>query len=64
MHATSVLDRDLFNAQQEESWRAHLEVLSDAELSRLNPKVFCAGLLDRAARMKKAYEDEVARRKH
>jgi hypothetical protein len=63
LHATSVLDRDLFNPEQAENWRAHLEALSDEELSKLSPNVFCAGLLDRAARLKKAYEDEVARRK-
>ncbi len=63
LHATSVLDRDLFNADQEENWRTHLEALSDEELAKLSPQVFCAGLLDRAARLKKAYEDEVTRRK-
>ena len=63
LHATSVLDRDLFNAEQEENWRAHLGALSNEELGKLRPEVFCAGLLDRAARMKKAYEDEVAHRK-
>ncbi len=63
LHATSVLDRDLFNADQEENWRTHLEALSDEELRQLSPQVFCAGLLDRAARLKKAYEQEVARRK-
>ena len=62
LHATSVLDRDLFNADQEANWRAHLEALSDEELGQLNPDVFCAGLLNRAARLKRAYEDEVASR--
>jgi len=63
LNATSVLDRDLFNAEQEADWRSHLEALSDDELRKLNPQVFCAGLLDRAARLKKAYEDEVTRRR-
>jgi hypothetical protein len=63
LNATSVLDRDLFNAEHEADWRSHLEALSDEELRELNPKVFCAGLLDRAARLKRAYEDEVARRR-
>jgi hypothetical protein len=63
LHATSVLDRDLFNPDQEANWRAHLDALSDEELRKLSPDVFCAGLLDRAARLKKAYQDEVARRK-
>ena len=63
LHAASVLDRDLFNAGQEEGWRAHPESLSDEELRKLRPEVFCAGILDRAARLKKAFEDELARRK-
>lgn len=63
LHATSILDRDLFNADQEAEWRAHLAILSDEELRQLDPKVFCAGLLDRAARLKRAFEDEAAQRK-
>lgn len=63
LHAASVLDRDLFNAEQEEGWRAHLESLSDEELRKLRPEIFCAGILDRAARLKRAFEEEVARRK-
>ena len=63
LHAAAVLDRDLFNADQEDNWRAQLASLSDEDLQKLNPDVFCAGLLDRAARLKKAYEEEVARRK-
>ena len=62
LHATSVLDRDMFNAQQEEVWRANLETLSDGDLRALDPRIFCAGFLDRAARLRKAYEDEIARR--
>lgn len=63
LHAASVLDRDMFNADQEDNWRAQLQTLSDEDLHRLNPDVFCAGLLDRAARLRRAYEEEVARRK-
>lgn len=63
LHAMSVLDRDLFNADQEENWRTHLAALPDEDLGKLNPNIFCAGLLDRAARLKKVYEEEVARRK-
>ena len=33
LNATSVLDRDLFNAEQEADWRSHLEALSDEELT-------------------------------
>jgi hypothetical protein len=62
LHATSILDRDVFNEEHEEDWRTHLEALSDKELRALDPKIFCAGLLDRVARMKRAYEQEIARR--
>jgi hypothetical protein len=36
--------------------------LTDRELGELNPSVICAGLVDRMARLKRAYNDEVARR--
>ena len=62
--ATSVLDRDVFNARQEADWRAHLEALSDRELAALDPGVICAGLLDRVARLKRAYHEEAARRQN
>ena len=62
VHATSVLDRDMLNAEREEQWRKHFETLSDDELLALDPEVFCAGLLDRVARLKRAYRDEVERR--
>jgi hypothetical protein len=62
LQATSVLDRDIFNAEHEADWRTHLEALSDEELRAQNPEIFCAGLLDRAARLKRAYRDEIARR--
>jgi hypothetical protein len=63
LNATSVLDRDLFNAEQEADWRSHLEGLSDEELRSVSPEIICAGLLDRAARLKKVYQQEVARRR-
>lgn len=63
MHATSVIEREIFNPQSEADWRTHLEALSDEELSVLKPEVFCAALLDKAARLKRAYQDEIARRK-
>ena len=62
LHASSVLDRDLYNQEIETVWRAHLEKLSDADLHALNPKIFCAGMLDRVERLKRAYADEMARR--
>jgi hypothetical protein len=63
LHAAAVLDRDLFNEEYEAEWRAHLKMLSDKNLSRLNPEIFCAGLQDRLARIKKAYAEEIAARK-
>jgi hypothetical protein len=63
LKASSVLDRDLFNAKLEPEWREHLEELSDRELTALRPDVICAGFLDRAARLKRVYEEEAARRK-
>jgi len=62
LHATSVLDRYVFNEEQEADWRAHLESLSDSELHALKPEIFCAGLLDRVERLRRAYEAELARR--
>jgi len=62
LYATSVLDRDIFNARQEEDWRAHLEALSDEELCAQKPEILCAGILDRAARLQRAYQDEISRR--
>jgi hypothetical protein len=44
-------------------WRAHFELLSDEELRVLKFDAICAGLRDRLARLKRAYDDEVARRK-
>jgi len=63
LHAASVLDRDLFNEEYEAEWRAHLKMLSDKNLSMLNPEIFCAGLQDRLTRIKKAYAEEIAARK-
>jgi hypothetical protein len=63
LHAVSVLDQHLFNEDQESGYRANFESLTDEELKVLDPDIFCAGLLDRVARLRKAYEDEMATRK-
>ncbi len=63
LHATSVLDRDLLNEEYEAEWRTHLKMLSEKDLSLLNPEIFCAGLQDRLTRIKKAYTEEIAARK-
>jgi hypothetical protein len=62
LHAVSVLDRQIFNAELEAEWRAHFEELSDEEFRALSLDDMCAGLLDRVERLKRAYGDEVARR--
>jgi hypothetical protein len=62
LHAISILDRDLFNEQHEAEWRIQLRTLSDKDLLALDPGIFCAGLMDRLARIKKAYVDEMTRR--
>lgn len=63
LQATSELDKEIFNAQVEAEWRAHFETLSDKQLRALHWEVIGAGLLDRIKRLKRAYDDEVARRK-
>jgi hypothetical protein len=62
LRATSVLERDIFNADFEAEWRTHLEMLSDEELRAMNPRsVFC-GLFDRVERVTRSYDEEIARR--
>ena len=46
----------------EAEWRSHFEALTDAQLRALTPDVICAGLADRIARLKRAYNEELARR--
>jgi len=62
LKAASVLDVEIFNPQTEAEWRTHLACLSDDELRELKPEIICAGMLDRAERLKRAYTDEIARR--
>jgi len=62
LEATSVLDEKIFNPEIEADWKTHLQELSDADFDALNPELICAGLLDRATRLKKTYDDELARR--
>jgi hypothetical protein len=62
LRATSVLERDIFNADFEAEWKTHLEMLSDEELRAMNPRsVFC-GLFDRVERVTRSYDEEIARR--
>jgi hypothetical protein len=60
--ATSILDKEMFNPQLEADWRTHFASLTDGELGALNPDVICAGLVDRVARLRRAYNDEISRR--
>lgn len=61
-HATSILERDIFNAEFEAEWKAHLQTFSDDELRSMNPQVNFCGLFDRVERVTKAYKEEFARR--
>lgn len=63
LKATSILDKEIFNPQMEADWRSHLSVLTDADLQALTPDVICAGMADRIARLKRVYQEEIARRK-
>ncbi|MFM2123602.1 MAG: hypothetical protein RL328_53 [Acidobacteriota bacterium] len=62
LRATSLLDLHLLNAEMEEEWKGHFETLSDDELMELEAEDLIAGFLDRADRLKRAYEDELLKR--
>ena len=62
LHAASVLDRDIFNAEFEAEWKTHLEMVSDEELREMTPRSAFCGLFDRVDRVTKAYDREIARR--
>jgi hypothetical protein len=61
--AWSVVERKVFNRLAVAEWRSQLQALTDEQLRALNPEDSWGALLDRAERMKRAYLDEVARRK-
>jgi hypothetical protein len=63
LRAHSVLERDIFNAEFEAGWKTRLEAFSDEELRAMNPQVAFCGLFDRIARVNRAYDEEIARRK-
>lgn len=63
LEATSILDQKLFNPEIEADWKTHFQELSDEEFQAVNPESICAGLLDRANRLRKAYDEEAARRR-
>jgi hypothetical protein len=63
LEATSVLDQKIFNPEIEADWKTHLQALTDEEFEALNAESICAGLLDRADRLRRAYDEELARRR-
>ncbi len=63
LKATAVLDKEIFNPELEENWRAHFSTVSDAELRALRPEVICAGMRDRIERLTRIYNEEIARRR-
>jgi hypothetical protein len=63
LEAATALAMAIDNPKEEAMWRAHFEELSDEDLRVLKFDALCAGLRDRLARLKRAYDDEIARRK-
>jgi len=61
--AMSTMERDIDNPSIEETWRVHLENLSDSELLEMNPKSVYCGLYDRIERIERVYDTELARRR-
>jgi hypothetical protein len=62
LRAGSVLDRDIFNAEFDQRWKAHLQTLTDEEVRAMAPQVVFCGLFDRVERATRTYEDEMNRR--
>jgi hypothetical protein len=62
LQAISVLDKEIYNSENEEAWRAHFRALSDEELVKTKREDFVAGLLDLVDRITNAYNEEVTRR--
>jgi hypothetical protein len=61
LRANSVVEQ-ISNAEWEEVWKTHLELLSNADLRAMTPQfVFCA-LFDRVERANRVYEEEIERR--
>jgi hypothetical protein len=62
LRAGSVLDRDIFNAEFDQRWKAHLQTLSDEEVRAMAPQVVFCGLFDRVERATRTYDEELTRR--
>jgi len=62
LEASTVIDRDIYNADMESKWRTHFEELTDAELIAVDTEILFGGLLNRIERVKRAYAGELTRR--
>jgi hypothetical protein len=60
--AESILQKEIFNETIEADWKTLFEELSDQELIALEPEILFGGLEDRIERLRRAYEEEFARR--
>jgi len=63
LRATSVLDRDFFNSEFVETWKNHLQMLSDDEVTNARPELIFCGLFDRVERVSQVWQEELERRK-
>jgi hypothetical protein len=61
--ASNILNKQIFNADFEESWKAHLEELSDDDLAEMSPREALCGLFDQIERATRVYNEELARRR-
>jgi hypothetical protein len=62
MLARSVLDKEIFNAEVEEIWKAYFETLTDDELREADTKRLFSGFVDRVERVTRAYKEEKSKR--
>ena len=62
LRAWSVLNTEIYNAQEEDGWRAYFEALSDRDLRSIHAEDLVQGFLDAAKRLRHAYESERVRR--
>jgi hypothetical protein len=60
--ATNIIDRDIFNAEFEQEWKAHLENLPTDELRSMEPHAAFCGLYDKIERINRVYNVELIRR--
>ena len=63
LHAVSVLDQQIYNAEFAAAWKTHFETLSDDDFRALRLDDLTAGWWDRVERLTQAYQDERERRR-